>query len=100
MQSQTRKLLTIITETALEHSLESDLQRLGAHGYTITDARGSGAHGLRSAGWDQSSNIRIEVICGELVAEDITTHLKEHYCSNYAMIMFLHDVEVLRSMKF
>lgn len=100
MQSITRKLLTIITETALEHSLEEDLQRLGAHGYTITDARGRGAHGTRNAGWDQSGNIRVEVICDESIADAIVTHLKDHYYSNYAMILFLQDVAVLRPGKF
>lgn len=100
MQSETRKLLTIITESALEHSLEADLQRLGAQGYTITNARGRGAHGTRNAGWDQSGNIRIEVICDQQVAKTIATNLKERYYSNYAMIMFMHDVDVFRSTKF
>ena len=100
MQLEIRKLLTIITETALEHSLEADLERLGAHGYTITNARGRGAHGKRNAGWDQSGNIRIEVICDESTAETIALYMKEHYYSNYAMIMFQHEVDVFRSEKF
>ncbi len=100
MQLETRKLLTIITESALEHSLESDLQRLGAQGYTITNARGRGAHGMRNAGWDQSGNIRIEVICDKPIAEAIAAHFQERYYSNYAMIMFMTDVDVFRAKKF
>jgi len=42
MSTDTRKLVTIITESALEHSLVDDFERLGAHGYTITNARGKG----------------------------------------------------------
>ncbi len=41
------KLLIIITESALEHELIKDVVKLGAHGYTITEARGRGNQGLR-----------------------------------------------------
>jgi nitrogen regulatory protein PII len=100
MNTDTRKLITIITEAALEHSLIEDLNRLGAHGYTITNARGKGSRGVRDAGWGASSNIRVEVMCDARVSEVITTHLREHYYDNYAMILFLSDVEVLRPEKF
>ncbi len=100
MHLETRKLLTITTEAALEQSVLEDLERLGAHGYTITDARGRGQRGSRTANWDLTSNIRIEVVCGEQVAEAIVAHIREHYYANYAMIVFLSDVEVLRPEKF
>ena len=45
MQLTTRKLLTIITESALEDQLLQTVESLGAKGYTITDARGKGRHG-------------------------------------------------------
>lgn len=100
MDETTRKLLTVITEAALESTLVKDLIRLGAHGYTITDARGRGSRGVRSAGWDTSANIRVEVVCDEATAHAIARHLKELYYSNFAMILFLSDVEVLRPEKF
>lgn len=100
MKTHTRKLLTIITETALESYLIRDIERLGAQGYTIIDARGKGNRGVRAAGWDPSSNIRIEVVCSREKAEAIAGHLKAHYYDNYAMIMFMVDVEVLRPEKF
>lgn len=95
-----RKLLTIVTEATLEASLIKDFEQLGARGYTITDARGKGDRGIRSASWDASANIRIEVICDATVSDKIVSHLKERYYSNYAMISYLLDVDVLRSDKF
>lgn len=95
-----RKLLTVITESALESRLISDLEKLGAHGYTITDARGKGGRGVRNASWDASGNIRMEVICNEKTADAVANHLRERYYDNYAMILTVTDVEVLRPEKF
>ncbi len=100
MKSSMRKLLTIIAETALESVLVKDLEHLGAHGYTITDARGKGSRGTRNAAWGESSNIRLEVVCDAATAETIAAHLQQHYYEHYAMILFLSDVTVLRPEKF
>ena len=100
MPLEHRKLLTIVTEAALEHELVSEIERLGAHGYTITDARGKGGRGIRDAGWEVSANIRIEVICTAETAHAIAAALRERYYDNYAMILFFSDVEVLRPEKF
>lgn len=100
MSNTTRKLVTVICEAGLESRLVQDVMRMGAHGYTVTDARGSGARGLRNAAWDASANIRLEVVCEAQIAERIATHLQQHYYDNYAMIQFSMDVEVLRQEKF
>jgi len=100
MNSSMRKLLTIITESALENVLVKDLERLGALGYTITDARGKGRRGMRDGAWGESSNIRIEVVCDAAVADDIAAHLHARYYDNYGMILFISDVAVLRPEKF
>jgi hypothetical protein len=100
MNQYTKKLLTIVCEAALESVLIQDIQKKGAHGYTITDARGAGARGVRSASWDASSNIRVEVVCDEATARRIAEHLRVHYYDNFAMILMMSDVEVLRPEKF
>ncbi len=100
MQNHTRTLLTVVTEAALEGTLMRDLDRLGAHGYTITDARGKGSRGIRNAGWEASGNIRIEVVCDSATAAAIASHLREHYYDNFAMILFMSEIEVLRAEKF
>lgn len=100
MHQETRKLLTVITETALESALCDELIQLGASGYTVTDARGRGSRGVRDAGWSSSGNIRIEVVCDPGIAEKIAARLRDKYYSDYAMILFLSDVSVLRPKKF
>jgi nitrogen regulatory protein PII len=97
---QYQKLLTIITEAALENLLVEDLQRLGAKGYTIVDARGKGSRGVRSGDWELGRNIQIEVICTAAVADAIIAHCVKTYYDNYAMILFVSDVGVVRSDKF
>lgn len=100
MNSSTRKLLTVITESALERTLVAEIKRLGAHGFTITDARGEGNRGPRNAAWDEASNIRIEIVCSEATAQAIADHLHARYYAHYGMILFVSDVAVLRPEKF
>jgi len=100
MPGITRKLVTVVCEAGLESRLAEDVMRLGAHGYTVTDARGQGSRGVRNAAWDTAANIRVEVVCEERIARRIEEHLQKHYYDNFAMILFSVDVEVLRPEKF
>jgi nitrogen regulatory protein PII len=100
MNTTLRKLVVVITETALETILENEIVALGAHGYTISDARGSGSHGRREATWEGDHNIRIEVICDQAVAEAIVRTLQEKYYDEYAMTIYVLDVGVFRPEKF
>lgn len=93
-------MLTIITESAIESVLAKEIENLGAHGYTVSDVRGKGSRGRRNSAWDASGNIRIEVLCDSAVADAIASYLKINYYDNYAMILFVTDVAVLRSEKF
>jgi nitrogen regulatory protein PII len=95
-----RKLVTIITESAIESQLLEDLDRLGAKGYTILEARGRGSHGVRVADWDQNQNLRIEVICTDRVASAIVEHCQKAYSDNYALVAYISDVQVFRPEKF
>ena len=100
MTTDSRKLLTIVTEAVLEAELCEELGELGAAGFTVVNARGSGSRGIRDAGWSSSGNIRVEVVCSEEVAQRITRYLQDKYYENYAMIVFESDVTVLRPQKF
>lgn len=99
-ESGSRKLLTVVCEAALETTLLSAIESLGAHGYTVTDARGKGSRGRRDATWGPHANIRVEVLCNEQTAEAICGALRERYYDNYSMVLFVADVEVLRPDKF
>ncbi|WP_418318791.1 P-II family nitrogen regulator [Piscinibacter sakaiensis] len=100
MFPSTRKLLTIITEAVIEEPLLRDIEALGAHGYTVTDARGKGHRGRRDATWGPNANIRVEILCNDESAMAIFNGVRERYYENYSMILFVSDVEVLRPEKF
>jgi nitrogen regulatory protein PII len=97
---QTRKMLTIITESLIETMLLKDIEQLGAKGYTIIDVRGKGSRGVRGGDWDQSQNIRIEIICDESTAQKLIEHCTKTYYEHYAMVLYVSDVEIVRGEKF
>jgi hypothetical protein len=94
MNSQSFVLLTIVTEAVLEPTIAEDVIRMGARGYTVTDSRGSGSHGVRSGAWGQGSNVRVEVIGNEEMINNIITHLRDSYDQNYGLLMFSARVDV------
>jgi nitrogen regulatory protein P-II 2 len=99
METTTLQLVTIVAESILESRLERDLQKLGAHGFTVSSARGQGTRGLRTGDWE-GGNVRIETIVSPAVADDILAFVAEHYFPNYAVIAWVHDVGVLRGDKY
>ena len=100
MTTHRRAVITIVTESILEARLTRDLEHLGAPGYTITDARGRGHRGVRTASTAEGGNIRCEVVCSGDVADRIIGHLRETYYEHFAMIVFRGEVSVLRPDKF
>lgn len=88
MTAQAKTLLTIITEVALENSLIDDFKRLGVTGYTITDARGLGTHGLRTGNWRKDGNIRIEVVTHSEQCARIVEQLQTVYDRDYGLLMY------------
>ena len=100
MEPNQRKLLTIVTEALLESGITAALNELGASGYTIVDARGRGRRGVRDAGWESSGNIRVEVLCDEALAKSIAESLRDRFYDDYAMVLYISDVTVLRPDKF
>ena len=100
MSENNCKLVTIITESILEDDICKKIQEMGATGYTVTNARGSGSRGIRDAGWSTASNVRIEVLCSTELAQRIEEHMQKFYYENYAMVLFETDVAVLRPEKF
>lgn len=87
-------LLTIIGESILEEWIIDDVTRLGARGYTITDARGRGTHGTRRGNWRAGGNVRIDVIGpGDLCAR-ITEHLAREYEKDYGLLMYTTPVSL------
>ncbi len=94
MSPQSIYLLTIITEAVLEKDIIDAIMSLGAKGYTITDARGRGTHGLRSGKWSVGANLRIEVVGNKDLCARIVEHMQSHYEKNYGLLMYTHPVEL------
>jgi nitrogen regulatory protein PII len=94
-----RKLLTVVCEAALESRLIKDLMGLGAKGYTVTDAHGTGPRNQRN-GDLEGGNIRIEVVTDEVTIEKIIERLQADYFPNYAVSVWVADVDVLRQERY
>ena len=90
-----RKLLTVVCEGALESRLIKDFLALGAKGYTVTDAHGTGPRNQRNADLE-GGNMRLEVVTDEATLSKIIERLQADYFPNYAVSVWIAEVEVLR----
>ena len=95
MQVKPFKLVTVFCEAILESLVITELDELGIVGYTVSDCRGRGTHGVHSGSWRLSSNIRIEVMCDEEVAENLASALSQKYDKDYGLLIVASNVDVL-----
>jgi hypothetical protein len=93
------KLVTIVAEEAIAARLIDDIRRLGASGYTVSEARGEGSRGMRH-GRVGEVNVRIETVVGPETAGRIMAMLAERYFPSHATIAWTADVEVVRGDKY
>jgi nitrogen regulatory protein P-II 2 len=100
MDKHSRKLLVIITEAVIERPLVADCRRMGAHGYTVTEVRGGSTQGEREGAWEADRSIALQVICTEAVADAIARHVLDQYAPDYAVSLYLSDVQVFRAQKY
>lgn len=94
-----KKLLTIVCEAALEPRLIKDVLDLGAKGYTITPAHGSGPRNQRN-GDLEGGNIKLELVAGEEVVTKVLEKLRSSYFPHYAVSTWVSEVEVLRDERY
>jgi nitrogen regulatory protein P-II 2 len=97
MRTAPMKLITIVAEPVLEERLLQEVKRLGARGYTLTEARGEGTQGVLQ--W-MGRNLRIEIVASAAVADAILEHLAHDYFRDYAVIVYVADVQVVRGEKY
>jgi nitrogen regulatory protein PII len=97
--------VVIVTEEIIMKGILKIIEDAGVHGYTVLAARGKGEHNLRS-GTEPSvsarfTNVQIEAIISDrAIAERIADAVGAKYFKNYAVIVYLTQVEVLRASKF
>ena len=99
MQTVPLKLVTIVAEAVLADELITLVKSLGARGYTRTEATGEGSRHLR-AGTLPGENVRIETVVSPAVADVLIERLSRDYFSNYAVMVYLADVSVVRGEKY
>lgn len=97
------KKVSIVTERLNEREIERIVEETGAKGYTVFEGSGKGSHGVKSR--RQLVNafrlVKIEVIVPDLaMAEEIAEKVADTYFGDYAGIVYIDDVEVLRAEKF
>jgi nitrogen regulatory protein P-II 2 len=100
MQTTRLKLVAIVAEAILEDRIVRELKQLGARGYTVTgEVRGEGTRGMLAVDMGGQS-IRIETLVSAEIAEQIMVYIADHYFTDYAVIVYSLDAEVLRSEKY
>jgi nitrogen regulatory protein P-II 2 len=99
MNLVTLKLVTVIAESFIADRLTREILRLGATGFTSTTAEGQGSRGVRASEWE-GKNVKIETLASEAVAEKILKLLSDHYFTNYAVVVYVQDVGVVRGDKY
>ncbi len=92
-------LVTVITTDDLEDRVVRELTDLGATGYTIVPARGSGSHGQRTSELE-GGNIHVEVIVDRPTADRIVERLLELFQPRHALVVYVTAIEVVRVDKF
>jgi nitrogen regulatory protein PII len=100
MNMHAMKLVTIVGEALARERVTRLLSEEGARGYTLFAVEGTGAKGSRVADIEEFTNIQIEVIVPEPVAQRLMERLQRDCFPHFAMIVFETDVRVLRQKKF
>jgi len=97
--------VSIVTEKRNEKEIERIVEEAGATGYTVFEGSGKGSHGVKSRERPSVvaafSLVKIEVIVADReTAETIAERVAATYFDDYAGIVYLDDVEILRREKF
>jgi nitrogen regulatory protein P-II 2 len=94
-----KKLLTLVSEAALENRLIRDVLACGAKGYTVSGARGTGPRNQRN-GDLEGGNIRIEVVADSKTIDQIIDLVQREYFPHYALSLWISEVSVLRDERY
>ncbi len=93
------KKVTINAERLLRDQIIEMIKRHGATGWTITAVEGEGSRGNRTSDFE-GRNAQIDTIVSPETADAIMEEVAEKYFTNWAIITYSTDVEVLRGEKY
>ena len=94
------KLLTVTCEILAQKNVIDILAKHKITGYTTYEVEGNGARGLRGQGLKNEKNVKVEVIMQENTLQDVVEELARTLFTNFAIIVHVSDVGVLRTEKF
>ena len=94
------KLLTITCEILAQKNIIEILKNHDITGYTTFEVEGNGARGLRGQGLKNEKNVKVEVIMREEKLSDIIEEISRTLFANFAIVLYVSDVGVVRMEKF
>lgn len=94
------KLLTITCEILAQKNILEILNKYDITGYTTYEVDGNGARGVRGQGLKNEKNVKVEVIMREEKLSDIVEEISRTLFANFAIVLYVTDVGVVRPEKF
>ena len=94
------KLLTITCEILSQKNIIEILKKHEISGYTTYEVDGNGARGLRGQGLQAEKNVKVEVIMREEKLQDVVEEISRTLFANFAIVLYVSDVGVVRTEKF
>ncbi len=100
MKLYTVKLLTITCEILAQKNIIEILKKHEISGYTIYEVDGNGSRGLRGQGLKNEKNVKVEVIMQEEKLQDVVEEISRTLFTDFALVLYVSDVGVIRTEKF
>lgn len=94
------KLLTITCEILAQKNILEILKNHKITGYTTYEVDGNGTRGLRGQGFKNEKNVKVEVIISEEKLSDVIEEISRMLFANFAIVLYVSDIGVLRPEKF
>lgn len=94
------KLLTVTCEILAQRNVLQILKRHDITGYTTYEVDGNGARGLRGQGFKNEKNVKVEVVLREDKLSDVVEEISRTLFADYAIILYVSDVGIVRPEKF
>ncbi len=94
------KLLAVTCEILARESVIDILKKHGITGYTTYEVDGRGARGLRGQGLKNERNVKVEAIMREESLSGVVEEISRTLFANFAVVLYVSDVGVLRPEKF
>jgi len=100
MKLYTVKLLTVTCEILAQKNIIEILNKHEITGYTTYEVGGNGARGIRGQGLKNEKNVKVEVIMREEKLQDVVEEISRTMFANFAIVLYVSDVSVVRTEKF